>query len=92
MINWVVRLARERGVRVLIRTARCRASLLVDREVRAADELGNPVPWSRAFPGTTPSNVLAQCGVSRIDVYCGSQLIAQFNRIEDLLNAHIRCT
>jgi len=92
VLDKLTRISRERGLRILVRTARCRGTLIIDREVKAGDETGNPVPWSKAFPGITPGNVLAQCGVSKVEVYCGSTLIATFTNVAELLSSAVRCT
>jgi hypothetical protein len=87
LLERLIEASRSRGVRFVIHFVRCRGKLGIDKEIKALDEEGRPAPWSRVFPGVTPQNILQQCGLKKVEVYRGQELLGEYKTIEEALSA-----
>ncbi|WP_053240359.1 hypothetical protein [Pyrobaculum islandicum] len=83
----LVEISRSKGIRFVLHFTKCRGKVGIDREIKALDEEGRPAPWGRIFPGITPQNILHQCILKKVEVYKGSQLLGEYNTIEEALSA-----
>ncbi|AEA13067.1 MAG: hypothetical protein ACP5I3_04305 [Thermoproteus sp.] len=77
LLERLISISREKGVKIEISFSRCRGRLLIDREVKALDEYGNVVPWNRAFPGIAIQNILDQCRVRKVEAFRGQEKVVE---------------
>ncbi|MFN3804114.1 MAG: hypothetical protein ACK4SY_03565 [Pyrobaculum sp.] len=82
----LVELSRSRGLRFVLHFTKCRGKVGIDREVKALDEEGRPASWPKVFPGVAPQNVLSQCGLKKVEIYRGSELIGEFKTLEEVFS------
>ncbi|MFP3168825.1 MAG: hypothetical protein RXR02_08185 [Thermoproteus sp.] len=85
LLERLISISRERGIKIEVSFSRCRGRLLIDREIKALDEYGNVVPWNRAFPGVAVQNVLDQCRVRKVEVYRGREKAFEASDLESAL-------
>lgn len=95
LLEKLISISREKGIKIEILFDKCRGRLLIDKEVKALDEYGNIAPWGRVFPGIALQNVLDQCRVKKVIVYKGSERVLEGGNLEAILrelSSHNRYT
>ncbi len=85
-LEQVVSSARKLNLKIIIRFRKTRNSILIDKEIKALDEYGKVTSWSRAF-SIPPNQAIDTYTISSIEVLCGDEVIAAFNRWSDLLRS-----
>lgn len=85
LLERLISISRENGVKIEISFIRCKGRLFIDKEIKALDEYGNIAPWNRVFPGISVQNVLDQCRIKKIEVYRGSEKILESTDINETI-------
>ena len=89
----LVQRSRRYDLKIRIKFKGTKYSVLIDKEIRALDEMGNPTSWSKAFP-LAPHQALTNYPLDSVQVECGGEVIWSGESMSELLKAidDLRCS
>ncbi|GGP21818.1 hypothetical protein GCM10007981_15170 [Thermocladium modestius] len=80
----LVQRSRRYDLKIRVRFKGTKYSVLIDKEIRALDEAGKAMSWSKAFP-LAPHQALTNYPLDSVQVECGDEVIWSGKSMSELL-------